>query len=391
MNFTRDELIESIENKDQRIRNYLETYGFVVIRGLVDTDSYHELKKEFEKQFEDRIGAKSILAMLSNRLFSKNKKYGFRNILRHMLRPLGIEFVGNFFDHSKLFTETFLSKKFIKHFEYFAGKNWLYYGSDGQQYVRSGFSWHRDWNPRPKIYKMFFKMSDFPQLGGEFFVMPGAHFPSDNYSKNISKSMMWPLGAQDYNDGLSEKGFFRRIKNPRQYFERFSSKLKDVPHVKVNLKKGDALIFNTALPHNLSEGFPNLNIDMMSILFAPNPLETEDSEVAKEDLDYLIDLMVNERNHCKVEPYGPKLMEHEIFKEENHFIEMLERDGSYIGGTLYFDGLKHERLIPFDYYEELGRQYRNSVSKKLLDKDPGTVFGSYSDVHLGILVRFFKD
>jgi hypothetical protein len=51
--FTREELIESIESKDPRIRNYLETYGFVVIRGLVDTDSYPKLKEEWGKHFDD--------------------------------------------------------------------------------------------------------------------------------------------------------------------------------------------------------------------------------------------------------------------------------------------------------------------------------------------------
>ena len=388
MFFTKKEFIDSIERDDLRIKNYLETFGFVVIHDLLDSDTLSKLDNEFEKQFEGRISEISISEMILNRLFSKNKKYGFKTILRRLFRPRGILFIGNFFDHSKYFTKIFFSKTFTRYYEYFAGKNWIYYGSDGQKYVRSGFSWHRDWNSRPVTYKMFFKMTSFPQFGGNFLLIPGAHFTSDKYSKNISKSMMWPLPSQDFHDGMSEKKFFNRIKNPRQYFERFSNKLKDVPHVKVNLKKGDALIFNTALPHCLSQGFPDIDIKMMSILFAPNPLENGYGDTAKEDLDYLIDLMVNERNHCKVEPYGPELEAHEIFQEHNHFIDVIENNNSYIGGSLFFNGLKHERKIPFDFYKKIGEHYRSIVSDKIIGRNQNTVFGSYSDEHLGIMTRF---
>jgi len=389
MFFSRDELVDALENDDSRIRNYLETFGFVVIRGLIPKNQVAGLKKEFSSQLERRSSEVSVIKMLANRLFSKEKKYGFRSILRRIKRPRGIIFLGNFFDNSTYFTNYFFSERFTKFFEYFAGKNWIYYGSDGQKYVRSGFSWHRDWNSRPATYKMFFKMTSTPQLGGEFMVIPGTHFTSDKYSKHISKSMMWPLSSQDHHDGMSEKNFLKRIKNPRQYFERYSSKLKDVPHVKVKLRLGDALIFNTALPHNLSQGFPDIDIDMMSILFAPNPLSVNENgkSEARDDLDYLIDLMVNERNHCKVEPYGESLKNHEFFKQKNHFIQVLEKNGKYIGGNLKFDGVDHQRYIPFDFYAEIGAKYRQSLTRKI-KKNKNTVFGFYSDEHLGIMTRF---
>ena len=391
MFFSKKELDESINNNDFRIRNYLETFGFVVIRNIIEDEHFGELDREFDSQLEARIGETTILSMLCNRIFSKNKKFGFRSILRRLRRAPGILFVGNFFDHSKIFTNLFFSENFTKKIEYFAGKNWIYFGSDGQKYVRSGFSWHRDWNTRPPIYKMFFKMTGTPQLGGDFMVIPGTHGVADDYAKNINKSMMWPLACQDHLDGMSEKNFLVRIKNPRQFTERFSKTLKDVPHVKVKLNKGDALIFNTSLPHNLSQGFPNFEINMMSILFAPNPLSNINNQNAKDDLDYLIDLMVNERNHCKVDPYGPELSKHSFFDNKNHFIDVLNENGEYVGGTLRFSGIEHKRLIPFEFYKTIGSEYRKSISASLPPIKRSTVFGSYSDVHLGIVCRFLDE
>jgi hypothetical protein len=329
--------------------------------------------------------------MFVDRLFHRDGCVGFKAILRRILRSRDILFIGNFFDHSNTLTDFFFSENFTRYFEYFAGKNWIYYGSDGQKYVRSGFSWHRDWNTRPPVYKMFFNMTEFPQFGGEFMLIPGAQFVDDSYSEHISNSMMWPLPCQDYHDGMSENNFLVRIKNPREFFERFTKKLKSVPSVKVKLKKGDALIFNTSLPHNLSQGFPDVDIKMMSILFAPNPLDNNSSDLAKDDLDYLIDLMVNERNQCNVEPYGPELMKHDFFTRKNHFIDVFKSNDKYVGGSLVFDGLKHERFIPFEYYADLGMKYRKSFSSKLIGSKASTVFGSYSDEHLGIVCRFLKN
>lgn len=389
MYFSKDELISSIKTEDRRIRNYLEVFGFVVIRNLIPNDEIGSLKAEYQKQMEIRAGELNIFKMFFHRLFSKVKLYGFRSIINKIKRAPGIIFVGNFLCSSKLFTNFFFSKEQTQIYQYFAGKNWIYYGSDGQKYVKSGYSWHRDWFAKPPIYKMFFKMSDFPQLDGYFRLIPGTQFPSDIHTKNLSKSMMWPLPPQDFPDGLSEKYFLPRVKNTRNYFDKFNKKLINVPHVCVKLKKGDALIFNTSLPHTLSQGFPNIDVDMMSFLFAPNPIENGGSLQNKNELDYLVDLFLNERNHCKVELYGEALLNHPFFKNKNHFIVgFKDKNGKYIKGAISFNQKMIQRKIPFNKYRLSGRKYRSQLKQLKIIKDSSTWYGFYDDEHLGIVTNY---
>ena len=371
MYFTKQELYESINKNDSKIKNYLETFGFIIIKDMLPKNEFVNIKKEFNKQFEERLGEVSIQKMILNRLFEKNKKYGFKDIYSKFKRASGLLFIGNFLDNSNYYTNIFFSENFQKIYKYLASQNWIYFGSDGQKYIRAGYSWHRDWNTKAPVYKMFFKMSNIPQLGGDFKIIPGAHGVNDMYSKLISDSMMWPLPAVNFLDGMSEKNHLVKIKNPRRYFDKYSTHLKDVPHVRIKLKKGDALIFNTSLPHNLSEGFPNINIDMMSFLFAPNPFDNLKNDTPIDDLNYLIDLMVNERNFCNVEPYGNSLMKHTFFKKNNHFIEFISNNNinskcKYIGGKLFFNNKIHQREIPFKFYEKLGKLYKSNININMI-------------------------
>jgi hypothetical protein len=49
--FTKEELVAAINHKDPRMKNFLETFGFVVVRGLIDSVEIKKLSDEYNHQF----------------------------------------------------------------------------------------------------------------------------------------------------------------------------------------------------------------------------------------------------------------------------------------------------------------------------------------------------
>ena len=140
MEVTLKELEIAIRDCDRRYANFFNTFGFLVIRNAIPSGDFKNLLREYDEQYTDRLEPISILGMLRNRLGPKeHRKVGFKKILINILVRPGMRFLPNFVDSSDKFTNYFLGGRFDKIYEYFAGENWLYLGSDGSNFVTTSF------------------------------------------------------------------------------------------------------------------------------------------------------------------------------------------------------------------------------------------------------------
>jgi hypothetical protein len=397
MYFEKRELVTSINSNNNKIRNYYDTFGFVVIRNFIDKSERKILKRNYDAEFKKKLKEASLITMFINRLgLSGERIFGFRDILNQIRRLPGILFLPNFIDNNKFFTNLFFSNFYLKAYDYFAGKDWVYMGSDGQQYIKGGgFSWHRDWFLMAPQIKIFFLIDPKIALGQKFLIIPGGSNPNDIYSRNLSKASNWPM-PNDNPGGLSDQGFLPEIQNPRYVFR--TSKKSDIPHVALKLKFGDALFFDQRNFHCLSGNFPKFDVKMMSLLISKNPFHFSKSDPVLKGTTRtkmtkgFIDLIVSERNHCKTEEgYGSELTKSEVYKKfPNHFIKFLKNSKNNIftsGEITYCGNKKFKSKIDKSYYRKIGISHKNKFYKSLGNKttDKLTTDYGFDDVHLGVV------
>ena len=148
-----------------------------------------------------------------------------------------MRFHPNFVDSSELYSKYFFTNEYQNIFRYFAGENWLFLGSDGSNFVASGFP-YRDWFVKTPMMKFNFYYNPWPFFGGKFLLIPGSGIPDDAYSQMIQKCIAWPM-LNKKPGGMSENDRLPNTKNPRNIFsfKNKSSKFKNVPHIEINLKK----------------------------------------------------------------------------------------------------------------------------------------------------------
>lgn len=402
-------LLEYIENGDEKIKNYFDTFGFVVVKNILNKKEFKKYLKEYDSQYNQRTDNPSILTMLVNRFgFTGPVKYGFRKILKRLFGDSGMTFLPCFLEESKLFTELFLSPKMKNLFKYFCGENWLYLGSDGSRFITTSFPWHRDWFTKMPIMKCNFYFNPYPYLGGRFFLIPGSNQYSDNYSRLIQKSMSWPMQNKNPS-GLSENNRLPPIKNPRDYFSiknlfKKSEFNMDVPHVSIKLGKGDLLLFDHRALHCVETTFPKFQRRLLTFLVSKNAYDFDKKHYAleknsKKDLmTDLVDLIVNERNHIGCKPWGDELLKTD-FVNSNHYIDIKKskKDGKYDIGSFKISGNTKPFVSKLDFnkYENIGSTYKSffeSKNKDMYEKnDKGSQKFSYQNVHLGINSQNIKD
>lgn len=277
MYFEKSELTLSINSDNNKIKNYFDTFGFVVIKNFIDKSERKKLKRNYDNEFMEKLKEASLIRMLINRLgLSGQRIFGFRDILNKIKRLPGLLFLPNFIDNNNFFTNLFFCDFYLKTYDYFAGKDWLFMGSDGQKYVKGGgYSWHRDWHLKTPQIKIFFLIDPKIALGQNFLIIPGGQNPNDIYSRNLSKASNWPM-PNDNPTGLSDQDFLPECQNPRHVFS--SSKKSYIPHVALMLKFGDALFFDQRNFHCLSGNLPKFDIKMMSFLISKNPFHFSTSD-----------------------------------------------------------------------------------------------------------------
>jgi hypothetical protein len=396
MYFKYQDLISSIGNDDKKIKNFFDTFGFVVIRGAVNKSDFKKLLREYDDQYIKRSGELTPWKMLLNRLgFSGEKRYGFRQVARAVLRRGGMRFLPNFVDGSEIYTDYFLNSAWKSIYTYFAGENWLYLGSDGSNFITTSFPWHRDWFTKIPLLKFNFYFNPLPFIGGKFLIIPGSNFANDAYSQLIQKTMSWPM-QNKVPGGLSENGRIPKIRNPRNIFSRICDDEYEVPHVQLKLNKGDLVIFDHRAVHCVQNNFPKFQRRLLTVLLSKNAYDFDDNHYAfqhstKEELmTEIVDLIVNERNHIGCPPYGNALLNSD-FTKSNHYINIEANSGSekYNSGTFILkNGFKFQSVLDFKKYATIGenyRQYFNQQNESFnYSQDKNAQDYSYADVHLGI-------
>lgn len=216
--------------------------------------------------------------------------------------------------------------------------------------------------------------------------------------------MSWPR-QNKLPGGLSENNRLKQVRNPRNIFNFKNKNQIEIPYVKVQLKKGDVIIFDQRTIHCVQNNFPQFQRRLMTILLGKNAFDFPDGHLLLKDntreelMTELIDLVINERNHIGCDPYGPKIMNSD-FVNSNHFISITKSGNSekYDTGSIKFgtDGL-FKSALDFSYYAKIGARYRlksdslNDSISKVADSNAQDF--SYEDVHLGINaqnIKFFE-
>ena len=402
MEYSYKELKISITNGDERIKNYFDTFGYVVIRGVLSDSEFKEMLREYDRQYELRTGEMSIWRMILNRLgFLGPKRYGFREVLRKIRQPGGMRFLPNFVDGSEVYTSHFLSKRYQEMYSYFAGKNWLYLGSDGSNFITTSFPWHRDWFTRIPILKFNFYYNPLPFFGGHFLIIPGTNFAQDTYAQMVQKTMSWPMQNRKPG-GLSENDRIHPCENPRagileRWFGSSTEKQIKVPHVKLKVGRGDLILFDHRAVHCVQNNFPRFQRRLMTVLLSKNAFDFKanhyllERNSASEVMSEIVDLVVGERNHIGCPPYGLALSKTD-FVNSTHYIDIsksVSSDKLYDRGSfIKDDGEIFVSTMDFKRYEAIGKSYRqkslNDNAEVALKIDNNTSEFGYADVHLGI-------
>lgn len=393
------DLEKSIKNKDQKYKNYFDTFGFLVIKNFIDKNDFNKFLKEYDEQYKKRFNQPSIIYMLLNRLgFKGPKKFGFRHIIKSIFTlRRGMGFLPYFLEDSKIFTNFFMQKKTQDIFKYFCGKNWLYLGSDGSKFMTTSFPWHRDWYTKIPIMKCNLYFNNLPFFKGRFKIIPGSNHALDTYSKSIQNSISWPF-QNKFPSGMSENNWLPAIENPRAKFSFFNIfKLKrnifDVPHVNINLQRGDLLLFDHRSLHCVESNFPNFTRRLLTILIGKNAFDFSPNNyllkhhTKKELMVELLDLITNERNHINCHAWGKELLKTNFIKSP-HFIDIKKRkkgNHRYDFAQIKINGKFFSSSLNFNHYSNIGNRYfkiYNSIGSNNINDNSQSF--SYDNVHLGI-------
>jgi len=408
MYFSYDELINSISVNDPKIKNYLDTFGFVVVRGVLNSSEYKTMLREYDAQYSKRKPLTSVSDRLKLLLTKANyegrwlpglwyllKALGFRKLIKTITDIPGQAFLPNFVDSSELYTNFYLGDKFDKIYKYFCGESYLYLGSDGSKFMETSFPWHRDWFTNMPILKFNFYYNPLPFFGGRFCIIPGSNRPDDQYTRLIQKSMSWPLPCKNAG-GMHENNFLPETENPRDIFSRKKHRVK-VPHVKISVGRGDVVIFDQRCVHCVENSFPKFPRRLMTILLGKNAFDLPDNHVALEKhsrdalMGELVDLVVSERNHIGINSYGEALLNSD-FTKTHHFIKMekSDLDGRWSKGTFKIkNGVEKSYHIDFAKYQAIGSAFGKEEHTNTASKN--TAQGKYGDVHMGINVQNIKE
>ena len=119
---------------------------------MIPKKDFKMLLKEYDKVYDKyeifRNGGKEVKSSwhkLFNSLNLKGKKeFGIREALASFKR-VGMRFHPNFVDSSELYSKFFLQMNTRIFLDILQEKTGSFLGSDGSNFVASGFPWHRDW------------------------------------------------------------------------------------------------------------------------------------------------------------------------------------------------------------------------------------------------------
>lgn len=83
------ELKKVIHESDNKVKNYFDTFGFVVIKNVINKEEFKKFLKEYDHQYQVRANEYSPFLMLLNRLgFSGPKNLDSEKYIMNYLKRL---------------------------------------------------------------------------------------------------------------------------------------------------------------------------------------------------------------------------------------------------------------------------------------------------------------
>lgn len=289
-------LKSAIKDNDQSYRNYVKTFGFLVIKNFFDSEEYKKWIEEYDKCYLNHF------------------KKPFKEIMN---KKAGQAMVPNFVDDSEYFSKVAFDERFIGMAKYFCGEDFLYMGSDGSSFRNSSFKWHRDWFTHTPVLKFNMYLNPSRFFGGNFMIFPGSQTPSDSYPNLLNRALAWPFG-ETRDGGMNERGFFPHTPSPRQPLfksirRRIFGRRFQLPYTRLRVKRGDIVLFDQRAIHVVERTVPRVTRRLLTLLFAENPKSISQKhyllnpvkEMTRDKLSKEIDsLFWLERELIKIPPYG---------------------------------------------------------------------------------------
>lgn len=255
----------------EALRNVFNIFGFVKISGMFEQE-----RKWISKEFD---------------LMMKNKFGKTKDMSRSYFFP-------QFIEYSDTMTSILDMEKITILLENILGPSPIYIGSDGNIFSKST-PWHRDYLIRNKSCKMLFYLDELDKDSGALRIIPGTHFIEDKFSNYLGDSLTWP--EPPYEGGFNEKNIFGKGNNPLEL-----GKNKIIPHLVIDTKPGDVIIFNHALIHCTNAAKKNRQRRMFGMHFFANYMNVEDLEMRTHLKEKLEDLFLSEAETFKLKRrYGP--------------------------------------------------------------------------------------
>jgi hypothetical protein len=361
MNITFDKF----QQQKKECANFYHAFGFLTIRNSIPEQLMREIVRGYDTLTMARRG-QSFMDTLQKGSFVENATV----------------------EEFPEFANFFFSPNVFSIVEAFAGKNWIYIGSDFSVFSSYVQSWHRDWVGHFPTVKIACYTNPPYYVGGELRYIPGSHKVGDRFSNSLQQALAWPNLSTRPN-GMNENNYFPEHMNYSAVphngaYQLFGPGTGDgtndyvqkngfsIPHAAIKPGILDLAVFDMRGIHCGSIGLPVHTRIMPAILFCPNPFDdTFDfreygitqsrEELAKDLLTHIVLHQLLQKFKVGNEGfYHPKGLEPPIDAKHRH---KLHYNGNKVTGRF---GNSQEVTIEFDvegFEREMGASKGSTRSK----------------------------
>jgi hypothetical protein len=254
-----------------QLRNYLYTFGYLIISGFFSNEKIRQMNQMWEENFYN----------FSNNNPDNTSTYlSIASLIERANLP--------FFDKEHPLGVLDIVDKLI-------GEDAIYAGS-GANEMSIPTVWHRDVYINTPVFKVGCYLTAASHgSGGELCVVPGTQHTSDLYSNSIGAAISWPEGGGirtnpvqfpllKAQDGSTTLDPYPNEKAALQLF----------PYIKLNIDPTDLLVFDQRIVHGSTVYSDGKKRRMLTAVFVPNPEKIlEDSKLAAagyKPIDALIEI-----------------------------------------------------------------------------------------------------
>lgn len=230
--------IDLLNTDHEKLRNYLNTFGHIVVKGVLTRRQITSLNSLFVKLYE----------------IAYQKRY---NELTEQKNNIALEPVQKYVSD---WLEVMQNINVFKIAEKCIGKDAIFCSSDASLFF-GGSPIHRDQETLLPQYKINIYLQQTGDDGnGDFYILPGSQHAGDKYADFMNNYLKWPKSGGGYD-----------IENLP--FDPFSIEEVEAafPLKYLNIGVGDILIFDDRMFHGTKRGNFSYERRLLTAVFAPNP------------------------------------------------------------------------------------------------------------------------